>query len=141
MTKVPEEPHYASAAPSAAAVPADHRLHGVIDEALLLKRVHDNMDLLRDLVELFLDNSPCVLAEIRAAIARDDAKALALAAHSLKASAGNFSAAAAYDAAKRLEIMGGNCDLRQAAPACTALETQVERLKWALTVLVENGAA
>lgn len=79
----------------------------------------------RELAGLFLEESPRRLAEARAALRRADADGLRLAAHTLAGSLGLFDAAAAYEAARRLETMGRSADLTAAAEAYSVLERTV----------------
>lgn len=72
----------------------------VIDEAMLLAGIDGNKQLLRELVRLFLADYPQHLADIKGAINRGDAGAVARAEHALKGSAGNFSAQNAFAAAQ-----------------------------------------
>src|SRR5205823_6404797 len=94
----------------------------VLDKAELLKRVEDDMELLRELAALFGESCPKQLDAVRAAIAERDAAALERAAHAIKGSVGNFAAHSAFEAALRLELMGREGDLSGAEKACTALE-------------------
>lgn len=92
------------------------------------------------MAELFLDDCPGLLSEIREAIARRDSKALEHSAHSLKGSVGNFSATAAFEAALRLEMMGSNGDMTRAEEAYSILEKEIERLKPAFAALGQEYA-
>src|SRR5207248_10364829 len=66
-----------------------------LDRAAILARVEGDTTLLREVTDLFLEDAPRLLAEIRDAISRKDAKALERAAHALKGSIANFGAVAA----------------------------------------------
>ena len=75
----------------------------VFDRAAALDRVDGDVELMKELAGLFLDECPQRMAEIREAIIRRDATKLQQAAHTLKGSVGNFGAAEAIEAARRLE--------------------------------------
>jgi HPt (histidine-containing phosphotransfer) domain-containing protein len=122
----------APAAPPPAA-PADG-----VDRARVLARIGNDPELLRDLVGVFLRESPGLLTAIRTAIAAADAQALHRAAHAVKGAVLVFGADAAVAAAQRLEAMGRQHDLAQAAEVYAELERGVERLKPALAALAQG---
>jgi len=120
-------------------VPVGTRGEGVIDRAALLAGVDGNRRLLRDLVRLFLADSPQRLAKIKEAVRRGDAEALRIAAHTLKGSVGNFAAKKAFAAAQRLEIMGRDGDFDKAGEACKALESELARVTEELGLIAAPG--
>jgi PAS domain S-box-containing protein len=105
---------------------------GVLDEALLMSRVDNDPQLLRDLVDLFMEDCPRTVDEIRAALDRKDAKAIERGAHSLKGCTGNLAAQMASEAAFNLERLARAGDLVDAESVLQELECQLERLKPAL---------
>ncbi len=112
----------------------------VLDCAALLEHMEGDPELLAEMVGLFLQDCPQLLAALREALARGDAGALRRAAHTLKGTVSNFAAPAATAAALRLERMGREGDLSQAAEGCAALETEIERLKPLLANLCQEVA-
>src|SRR3989454_8762429 len=84
----------------------------VLDKAAVLDRVDGDAKLLMEIVALFLDDSPKLLAEIREAIARGDSVRLEHAAHRLKGSAGRLCSEAVSDEAFRIEEVGGEEELQ-----------------------------
>ena len=76
-----------------------------LDTALAV--VDGDWELLRRMAQLFLNQCPKLLGEIHDSVVRGDAPALEHAAHKLKASVGSFGAQRAYQAALRLEELGG----------------------------------
>jgi HPt (histidine-containing phosphotransfer) domain-containing protein len=111
----------------------------VIDGAALLSRIDGDMELLRELIGLFLNDAPHLLSEICAAARCRDGAALERAAHSIKGSVSTFAARPAFDAALRLETMARCGDLADIETACATLVAEIERLSDALTTL--NPAA
>jgi two-component system sensor histidine kinase/response regulator len=111
----------------------------VVDRAELMERLGGNVQLIRNLVRLFLADCPRMLTEIQAAAASRDAQALERAAHALKGSAGNFAAHRAVEAARQLELMGRDANLEGAAAACTTLQQEIARLVPVLEALAEAG--
>jgi len=108
----------------------------VLDSAAALARVEGDKDTLVEMTNLFLEEKPKLLAAVREAVSRRDAKALEYAAHALKGSVGNFSAEGAFQAALNLEIMGRQGDLSGAREAYELLHVQIERLQPALEALI-----
>src|SRR5216683_2811805 len=127
--------------PKPSKIPVSEGSHadGVIDRAALLAGVDGNRRLLRDLVRLFLADSPQRLAKIKEAVRRGDAEALRIAAHTLKGSVGNFAAKKAFAAAQRLEIMGRDGDFDKAGEACKALESELARVTEELGLIAAPG--
>src|ERR1700685_1049069 len=93
-----------------------------LDRQLALARVGGDLELLREIAALFLDECPRALLEIHQALEREDSSKLENAAHSLKGSVANFGASAAVAAAFRLEQMGRAQQLGDAPEALLALE-------------------
>jgi HPt (histidine-containing phosphotransfer) domain-containing protein len=105
------------------------------DLAAALERVDGDLELLKELAGLFLEDCGVRMAEIRQAMAQKDASRLQRAAHTLKGSVGNFGAAEAFEAAGRLELDGRQQDWSQAAEDGAALEAALLRLQPALAEL------
>ena len=99
------------------------------DREALLERVAGDVDLLRELVELFLDDSLGLVDRIRQAVTRKDADDLEKAAHGLKGSVLNFGAKTVADIAQALETMGRNRDITKAQNVVAELEKQIEALR------------
>ena len=127
-TDPPEAP-----APSADGTASD--TPPLIDGLALLSRVDGDTELLHELIDLFLQDSPRQLSSLRAALACNDGRALQAAAHSIKGSASNFVAAAVVDAALQIESLARGGNLTDCVPACAALEAEIARLNSALTEL------
>ena len=94
----------------------------VLDRATALARVGGDLDLLKEIAALFLEEYPRELDEIRKALAASDAHKLERSAHGLKGAVANFGAAAAVDAAFQLEQFGKAGKLDQVSPSLAALE-------------------
>jgi len=106
-----------------------------LDRQLALSRVGGDLELLREIAVLFLDECPRALLEIHQAVAGEDAAKLENAAHSLKGSVANFGASAAVAAALRLEQMGRSQQLLEASSALRALEQALSIVCAELTAL------
>lgn len=100
----------------------------ILTRAALMGLFADDEDLLRELVGLFLEDSPALLNDLRAGIAAQDAAKVERAAHSLKGSVGNFGVKSTADLALQLEIMGRSRTLDRAPEILTALEKEMSRV-------------
>jgi two-component system, sensor histidine kinase and response regulator len=100
-----------------------------LDESLALSRVGGDADLLKEVVELFLDDYPSTFEKIKGAVASQDAKALEHHAHSLKGSVSTFGANRAFEAAFTLEKQGRSGDLTGAGDSLVQLEKALEALR------------
>jgi CheY-like chemotaxis protein len=124
------------AAVSGESVPDEEpALDEVFNHQIALSRAGDDTNLLRELAEVFLRESPHLLEGIRAAILAKNSSLLKMAAHTLKGSVDNFAARGAFDAALRLETMGRNGDLSGAQDLFDLVEQEVTRLREALVAL------
>ncbi len=97
-----------------------------------LKRLDGDRELLAELAQFFLEDSPGLLEKLRDGLRNGKARDVQRAAHSLKGLAANFGAREAVDAAHVVEESGQSGDLAAAAAALPQLERQVELLQKAL---------
>ena len=100
-----------------------------IDLTQLQANCGGDQELLREIVAVFLDDSPRLLSEIRQAIQENNSRRLQLAAHTLKGAASNFGAAVAVGAALTLEHQGRTGEMAGARAAYPALEQAIEQLR------------
>jgi HPt (histidine-containing phosphotransfer) domain-containing protein len=107
-----------------------------LDLAALLTRVENDWELLGEMIELFLDSSPRLLAEIEAGVARQDSQTVERAAHALKGAMQSMGAVPAAHAALCLEEIGRGGDMAQADELLTSLKQEFERL---VSVLAESS--
>ena len=118
-----------------------HSASSVLDLEEALARVEGDRAFLADLVQIYLEESPAMLAAIQAAVAANDPKALQHAAHTLKGSVGNFGATAAFAAAFVLEGMGRQEEISGATAALAVLKQELARLQPALAALTLEPSA
>jgi two-component system sensor histidine kinase/response regulator len=97
-----------------------------------LSRVDGDEDLLKELIEVFAEEYPAWIADLRAAVAAADAPWVRRAAHTIKGAVDNCGAGSAFDAAFRLERMAGEGRLTGADEAVAALDQEIQRLLPAL---------
>jgi CheY-like chemotaxis protein len=118
---------------------AESLIDPVIDRDELLARVGGKVEIVAKIAKMFLASGPRLLSEVREAIARGDSAELMSAAHTLKGAVGNFSSKGAFEAALQLETMGRDNDLTHAQEVYSMLEKEMERLKPALSALIEEN--
>jgi CheY-like chemotaxis protein len=110
----------------------------VLNRAALVEYVDGDEELLRQIVQRFLKNGPAMLEQIRQALVQGNAQALAFHAHTLKGALGNFFAQPAYEAARRLEMLGRQDDLAAAPSALDTLDHEIDRLRQTLVGFMQE---
>jgi PAS domain S-box-containing protein len=113
----------------------------VFDQAKLRERLGGELEVMKEIVGLFQAECPQLLGAVREAIARQDAPALYRTAHSLKGTLLSMAAPAASAVALRLENLGRQGDLADAAATLAEMEQELERLQAALGALTEEESA
>ena len=84
----------------------------------------DNDEFLREIVGIYVEDTPKRLGELKGALAAGDAAALSLAAHTIKGSSSNVGALALRAVAERLEHMARAEGFGGAAPLVAQCEAQ-----------------
>ena len=126
----PEEPQ-----PSVATAAA-------FDRAEVLRRLEGDDQLLREVIDLFIQDSASLIDKLRRAVERKDAAEVCAAAHRLKGSASNLAAGPVTEAARALEVIGerGTLALAEAMPAWQRLKLESDRLAVALRATQKESA-
>jgi PAS domain S-box-containing protein len=106
-----------------------------VDRETLLDRLGGDSRLLSELIEIYLSQSPSLLAAAQRALYEKNGRELARVAHTIKGSAGNFLARAALETAGRLEAFAEEGDFSRAQETIGALQEEMERLSSALSAL------
>jgi HPt (histidine-containing phosphotransfer) domain-containing protein len=127
-----------AAAASAVVVEPVEDAAPVLDREVLTRNVADDAALLAELVGLFLDEAPRLLAEIRAAAGSGRAGEVEAAAHTLKSAAGSMAGVQLSATAQALELIGRRGALADAAPLIDRLERELARLAAELRRLVPH---
>jgi two-component system sensor histidine kinase/response regulator len=107
-----------------------------VDRGALLADFGGRMDLLKDVVDVFLEDAPSILARLKEALQNNNAVDVAAAAHALKGSVGLFSQGDAYECARRLEQLGRSGDLTGGEAVGEELAASVSRLTTELRALI-----
>ena len=100
----------------------------------------DDQVLARKLVDLFLQQSPVLMSQLRVAIREENAAAIVRAAHALKGTISNFPAGRARSEAARMEAIGLAGDFAAAREALELLDVEVERFRSLLPVLIAGSS-
>ena len=110
----------------------------ILDQAALLAAVEQDFELLRQLVEIFLAETPALLAQMRIGIRDRKAEAVERTARTLNAAVGNFGGLRASRAALALEIEARANQLDEAKRLLPALEAELVRLCQALSQFLRD---
>ena len=104
----------------------------VFDREAAMDNMGGDEGLFREILGLFLDDCPRLLADLREAIASDDATSMGRAAHTLKGTSGHFAANAVTAAALRLETASRSGSCAGAAADLDALIAALDEFSNAL---------
>jgi two-component system, sensor histidine kinase and response regulator len=108
-----------------------------LDADALIERFAGNRKLLRAILKTFREDCPTMMARIRDAIKKENAAAIADAAHALKGSVGNFGDTAALETAREIEKAGRQGKLDGTWETYAALEDDIALLLPALQSIGE----
>ncbi len=97
--------------------------------AALLKSLNDEVDFLAELIDIYLEDAPKMLLEMRQAIENDDAALLHRSAHSLKSNSKEFGATALANLCLALEMMGKIENLDGAKEKMTQAEAEYAEIE------------
>ena len=104
----------------------------VFDPGVALIRTGHDLELLTELIEIFLADCPWRMAELQEAIALSDAQGLERAAHKLKGAAAVFDARSVVEAAEQLESLGRQNNVSAAGETLSHLGREIAKLTHAL---------
>jgi len=121
----PATPAPATAAPAVDA-PATEPL--VVDWAAVLRRVEDDREVLRDVINCFLAEVPKLILELDQAARNDDAPVVCRAAHTLKSDLHFFGVEPLAELAKQIEDLGRSAKLQNIATLISDLKSQLKLL-------------
>ncbi len=111
----------------------------VVSREELLARVGGDLELLQDLVDVFLEDLPERLQALRAALDEDQLEDLFETARAIKGSVSNFAAAAAFEAASQLDELARSGTRAGLKEAIDVLEQEMSRLQPALREIIESS--
>jgi HPt (histidine-containing phosphotransfer) domain-containing protein len=111
----------------------------VIDRAVLdglLDSVGGDKEFVGELLQVYFEDSPQLVAAMRSALAAGNADEFRRAAHSLKSNSANFGAMQLSRVCRGLEEMGKAGNLDGAADQVLAMESEYARVKSALEAIL-----
>jgi two-component system sensor histidine kinase/response regulator len=110
----------------AAEAPSDE---GILNRAELLERLMNDEELVEEIIDAFLVDTPQRIATLREALSRKDTSLVWREAHTLKGAAGNVSAIALRELALEAERAGAAAELDKVASLIAKIDEQFEILK------------
>jgi CheY-like chemotaxis protein len=110
----------------------------VVDWIALRARLEQDLDLLEEMVDLFLETSPQLFTEIETAVASSDGPLLVRSAHSLKGVLQNMCAEQCARIALRLETCGRTGDMAQAGSSFAELQDAWQQLQSTLRNAIQE---
>jgi HPt (histidine-containing phosphotransfer) domain-containing protein len=119
-------------------------IDSVLDQSALdnlLKLIGGDLELLAELIDIFLRSGPNLLENLEQSISKDDAAGLRMAAHSLKANAADFGATILANLCQELEELGKAGQLDGAADYTNQIQAEYVRVQVALENLREYHRA
>jgi two-component system, sensor histidine kinase and response regulator len=109
------------------------------DPTEALERVGGNEALVRQLVQIFLDESPKQMEKLRDAIKTDDAETVELTAHRLRGELSYFGLPNVAEKAHELERLGRNGGLRNAFELFSVFDAELSASLKAMGRMLQNG--
>ena len=113
----------------------------VLDEAGLGALISGDQQLLKTLVELFVEDSTRRLEEIRSSLASGDTESVDRAVHTLRGSAGSICGRRTAEVALRVEVLAQEGNLTQSRLAYATLDEEVVKLQHALVGFAAQQSA
>jgi HPt (histidine-containing phosphotransfer) domain-containing protein len=99
-----------------------------VDLSALLASFGGRTDLVKGVVDVFLEDAPAMLTRLKDAVRAGDAATIATTAHAIKGSAGLFSQGAVYERSRELERRARARDVGDAAHASAEIESSLSEL-------------
>jgi HPt (histidine-containing phosphotransfer) domain-containing protein len=112
----------------------------ILDHQALLAAVEQDLDLLRQLVEIFLAEAPGLFGQLRVGIREQRAEAAERAAQTLKSAAGNLGGRRTAQAARVVELEARANHLDQTQTLLPGLEAELAQFCQALSELLTEPA-
>jgi CheY-like chemotaxis protein/anti-sigma regulatory factor (Ser/Thr protein kinase) len=106
----------------------------VVDRDSVMKRLGGDEELFRSFIEVFTEDSPAMMQQLRDAVAERNSSLIQRSAHSLRGLAANFNAAGVVELASKLEQAGKDGDLSEANSLMTQLNEAMEQLQETLAM-------
>ncbi|MCH5374361.1 MAG: response regulator [Planctomycetes bacterium] len=130
---VAAEPRRRPESPAAATAPVG------LDWDVAMEAVQGDQTLLRELIEIFLDEGPTLMSQAHDALAKGDASRLQRAAHTIKSSVRLFGAKRAFEFCYDLENLAKRGKLGEASAAVARLDAELEELMDSLRTYLDRS--
>lgn len=110
----------------------------VFDMAALRARVEDDVELLSEMVDLYLSSSPPLMTEIESAVEARDSEKITRTAHTLKGVLKNMCATTCAEAASHLESIGQTGEVELADQCFATLKHEFQQVQSVLTEVAKG---
>ncbi len=94
----------------------------------LLQKFEGDAELVKEIIDMFTEDGPKLLAEVRTAVDNRDAKELARKAHTLKGVVSHFTVEGPFESLRKLELWGRDNSLEEASQEMRTLTGQMRML-------------
>ncbi|MCD6288824.1 MAG: response regulator, partial [Candidatus Hydrogenedentes bacterium] len=111
----------------------------VFDRAALLERVADDEELMREILNVFMQDVPRLIDDVKNAIKEGNPESVRRGAHTLKGASGSAGATALQRLAKKIEDAGADDNIERATRLAESLDETFETFKKVVLQTVENG--
>lgn len=119
-------------------MPDDQVIDSEAIESLRALSPDDGGEFLRELIDVFLKDTPQRLAELDQALASQDAAIFTRAAHTIKGSSSNFGATRLSKLAQEIELLGKAGSLAGSAESCARLKSEFALVAEALGKIAQG---
>jgi two-component system sensor histidine kinase/response regulator len=109
----------------------------LFDRPCMLERLGNDAELLDEVLDVFLEELPEMVSDMRTAVSGQSAEAVMRAAHSIKGALLNISAESSADFASKLEEIGRSEQLLGSRELLAELEVELDRLEQAIRASAE----
>ena len=96
-------------------------------------------DFLRELIEIYLQDTPLRLVELEAALTAKDISAFTRAAHTIKGSSSNFGAVKLVQLSHTLEMQGKSGDLSASTESCGKIKAEYALVAQTLSAIAQKA--
>jgi len=121
---------------SAPSTATDQRI-STFDLSAALEQLEGDMDLLQEMIELFRESEPEMLAALELAVKEENVQDIARGAHRLRGCVASFGGRRASEAARVLELAADTGDLEATANVWKVVQAEMELLHWSLDAVPE----
>ncbi len=109
--------------------------HDVLDLSTAMSNMDGDVELLQEIVAIFMETSADQIETLREAIRTGDVQTVAIDAHGMKGGASNFCAGAFVEAALALELLAKGGSLDGAEELLETMEQHLEELREVISVV------